>query len=94
MHYQNRSFTLEFKKPSYTISEEKGGPGHLIFPDTEKLSRAFQSSDCCLQDVFCAAGVIIHRFRRIQDDINLELFYNQVVKDNEGLIERPSLPRL
>ncbi|CAF0879420.1 unnamed protein product [Rotaria sordida] len=65
------------------ISEEKGGPGHLIFTDTEKLSRAFQSSACCLQDVFCAAEAIIHRFRRIQ-----------VVQDSEGLTEKPILPRL
>ncbi|CAF3041795.1 unnamed protein product [Rotaria sp. Silwood2] len=68
--------------------------GHLIFTDTEKLSRAFQSSDCCLQDVFCAAEAIIHRFRRIQDDINFELFYNQVVKDSEGFTKRSVLPRL
>ncbi|CAF1484841.1 unnamed protein product [Rotaria sordida] len=83
----------------YTISKEKGGPGikangNLVFTDTEKLSRAFQSSDCYLQDVFCAAEAIIYRFRRIQDDINFELFYNQVVKDSEGLTEKPILPRL
>ncbi|CAF3748930.1 unnamed protein product [Rotaria sp. Silwood1] len=57
--------------------------GHLIFTDTEKLSRALQSSDCCLQDVFCADEAIIHRFRRIQ-----------VVQDSEGLTEKPILPRL
>ncbi|CAF1473156.1 unnamed protein product [Rotaria sordida] len=83
----------------YPISKEKGGPGikangNLVFTDTEKLSRAFQSSDCYLQDVFCAAEAIIYRFRRIQDDINFELFYNQVVKDSEGLTEKPILPRL
>ncbi|CAF3885704.1 unnamed protein product, partial [Rotaria sp. Silwood1] len=78
----------------YKISKEKGGPGLLIFTDTVKLSRAFQGSDCCLQDVFCAAEAIIHRFRRIQDDINFELFYNQVVKNSEGLTEKPTLPRL
>ncbi|CAF1405413.1 unnamed protein product [Rotaria sordida] len=82
----------------HTISKEKGGPGikangNLVFTDTEKLSRAFQSSDCYLQDVFCAAEAIIYRFRRIQDDINFELFYNQVVKDSEGLTEKPILPR-
>ncbi|CAF1300105.1 unnamed protein product [Rotaria sp. Silwood1] len=57
--------------------------GHLIFTDAKKLSRALQSSDCCLQDVFCAAEAIIHRFRRIQ-----------VVQDSEVLTEKPILPRL
>ncbi|CAF5042303.1 unnamed protein product, partial [Rotaria sp. Silwood1] len=54
--------------------------GHLIFTDTEKLSRALQSSDCCLQDVFCAAEAIIDRFRLVQD--------------SEVLTEKPILPRL
>ncbi|CAF3094996.1 unnamed protein product, partial [Rotaria sp. Silwood2] len=93
----------------YIISEEKGGPGmktnglceqmnkfdfffglklgHLTSTDTEKLSHVFQSADCCLQDVVCAAQAIIHRFQGIQGK-NLFL-----IKDSEGLTEKPVLPR-
>ncbi|CAF4932941.1 unnamed protein product [Rotaria sp. Silwood1] len=64
-------------------AESYGSLSKIYEQDTEKLSRALQSSDCCLQDVFCADEAIIHRFRRIQ-----------VVQDSEGLTEKPILPRL
>ncbi|CAF4696148.1 unnamed protein product, partial [Rotaria magnacalcarata] len=58
--------------------------GHLIFTDAEKLSRVLRSTDCCLQDVFCAAQATIHRFEPIQGDNGLELFYDQVIKESDG----------
>ncbi|CAF2141050.1 unnamed protein product [Rotaria magnacalcarata] len=67
--------------------------GHLIFTDAEKLSRVLRSTDCCLQDVFCAAQATIHRFEPIQGDNGLELFYDQVIKESDGLTEQPVLPR-
>ncbi|CAF4393680.1 unnamed protein product, partial [Rotaria magnacalcarata] len=67
--------------------------GYLIFTDAEKLSRVLRSTDCCLQDVFCAAQATIHRFEPIQGDNGLELFYDQVIKESDGLTEQPVLPR-
>ena len=40
--------------------------GELIFTYTEKLSRTLQSSECCLQDMFCAADSVIKHFQRIK----------------------------
>jgi hypothetical protein len=45
----------------------------LIFTDTEKLSRALQRSNCCLQDVLVAAETVINRFRRARGKNNSEI---------------------
>ncbi|CAF0843132.1 unnamed protein product [Rotaria sordida] len=48
------------------ISKEKGRVGCLIFTNTEKLSRILQGSNCCLQDILCAAETIINYCSRIR----------------------------
>ncbi|CAF0998824.1 unnamed protein product [Rotaria sordida] len=56
--------------------------GCLIFTNTEKLSRILQGSNCCLQDILCAAETIINYCSRIRVDIGKQMFseYHKLIK--------------
>ncbi|CAF1993313.1 unnamed protein product [Rotaria magnacalcarata] len=86
-------FLAWFQEALYTLIEEKGGPGYLLFSATEKLSRIIQNSGCCLQDVLSSVESLIRYFERIRDDINFKSFYTKLLKESESLTDKPILAR-
>ena len=66
---------------------------YLIFSAAEQLSINIQAKDITVQEAVRGAQLLIKHLRSIRNESKFDNFYNELIRDCEGLTAEPTLPR-